>query len=155
MVKMSTDLVFVCPTRNATRNIRSHGVKDVWLYVWDHAFSFPGWGHVTYCEGRVCHGSELVYLFHTEWAGGFKFTADEEVLSSQIMDFWANFAKRGNPNSFGATRQKSSAVEALNWPAYSSESSWSNYRFKAPTSEIEVKYHGYNCDFWDTIGYAA
>lgn len=157
MVKMSTDLVFACPTRNATRLIRSHGVGDVWMYVWDHAFSFPAWGHVTECEGRVCHGSELIYLFHTEWAGNYTFTADEKVLSEQIMDFWTNFAKWGNPNTFGdsAFSTKNDATRKLKWPVYGQDGNWPNFRFKSPASEVEANYKGESCDFWDSIGYAA
>lgn len=105
MVRMSTDLVFACPTRNATRIMRSHGNNNIWVYVWDHAFSFPGWGQVFFCEGRVCHGSEIVYLFHTEKAGNYTFTREEEVISKEIMDFWTNFAKTGDPNNPGFEKQ--------------------------------------------------
>lgn len=223
MVRMSTDLVFACPTRNATRYIRSRGLSHVWLYVWDHAFSFPGWGPVAECEGRVCHGSELVYVFHSEWAGNYTFTHDEQVLSGLIMDFWTNFAKSGNPNfaesrnpnfaeswkvnsaesgnlnfaesagnpSFAEPRNPSFAEprkpnfeesenpnyvhsgypslvddssrvvkkgrmdEKVVWPAYDANGNWPNFRFKSPAGGVEVNYKGDNCDFWDTIGYAA
>ena len=142
MVKVSTDLVFACPTRNATRLIRSHGVSDVWMYVWDHALSFPGWGHVTECEGRVCHGSELIYLFHTEWAGSYTFTADEKVLSDLIMGFWTNFAQWGNPNTFDleygtSTLKNGDVTRNLKWPIYGQDGSWPSLRFKSPASEIE------------------
>ena len=166
MVRMSTDLVFACPARNATRLVRSHGgVADVWLYVWDHALSFPGWGHVTECRGRVCHGSELIYLFHTEWAGNYTFTAGERALSELIMDFWTNFAKSGNPNNAvqpgglpvgGRGRGRGRGPgDRLRWPVYSRDGGWPNLRFKSPASEVETDYKRENCDFWDTVGYAA
>ena len=63
------------------------------MYVWDHA----DWGPLTFCEGRVCHESEVVYLFHSEWAENVTFTPAEEVLSEQIMDFWTNFIETDNP----------------------------------------------------------
>ena len=159
MVKMSTDLVFACPTRNATRMMRSQGLTDVWMYVWDHALSFPGWGHVTFCEGRVCHGSEIVYVFDSAWAGNFTFTPAEDVLSEQIMDFWTNFAKTGNPSDPGRDRHGSgtsrSSAPKLMWPAYSEEGNWPFFRFNTLTSSVDTNYHGHYCDFWDSVGYAA
>ncbi|KAK7474994.1 hypothetical protein BaRGS_00033741 [Batillaria attramentaria] len=158
MVKMSTDLVFLCPTRNATRIMRASGVSDVWMYVWDHAFSFQGWGPITFCEGRVCHGSEIVFLFHTEAKGNFTFTPEEKVLSEEIMDFWTNFAKTGDPNNPGrnSTGNKSGrSATALQWPVYAQDGDWPAFRFKTPASIIDTNYHGPYCDFWDTIGYAA
>lgn len=160
MVRMSTDLVFACPTRNATRIFAGGATNDdIWVYVWDHAFSFPGWGHITFCEGRVCHGSEIVYLYHTPGKGNFTFTADEEALSQQIMDFWTNFAKTSDPNkpsdSNGSRLRPSASRNSIYWPAYSQFRNWPFYRFKTPDSFIDVNYHGPYCDFWDTIGYAA
>lgn len=165
MVKMSTDLVFACCTRNATRYIsaRAAGARKapesrVWAYVWDHAFSFPGWGHVTECEGRVCHGSELVYLFHTEWAGNYTFTPDEQVLSGQIMDYWTNFAKTGDPNglarSLGSGGRNGPRLTPL-WPQYGPDGSWPYFRFQSPSGTVDTDYKKDNCDFWDTVGYAA
>ncbi|KAH9509556.1 hypothetical protein Btru_046157 [Bulinus truncatus] len=99
LVNVSTDLVFGCPTRNLTRTILDQGEVSVWMYLWDHAFSFPGWGPVTFCEGRVCHGTEIVYVFHTADKGNFTFTKEEEVLSASIMKYWTNFAWTGDPNT--------------------------------------------------------
>ncbi|XP_055891509.1 neuroligin 4-like [Biomphalaria glabrata] len=98
LVNVSTDLVFWCPTRNLTRTLLGQGMGDIWMYLWDHAFSFPGWGPVTFCEGRVCHGTEIVYVFHTAAKGNFTFTKEEELLSSSIMQYWTNFAWTGDPN---------------------------------------------------------
>ncbi|XP_076470633.1 cAMP-regulated D2 protein-like [Babylonia areolata] len=155
MVRMSTDLVMACPARNASRlMLRTSpagggSFRDVWTYVWNHAFSFPGWGPVFFCEGRVCHGSELVYLFHSEWTGNFTFTRAEEALSAQIMDFWTNFAKTGDPNSPGPSPKPA-------WPRYGQEEGqWPVFKFQTPQSVVESDYHGKECDFWDTIGYDA
>lgn len=146
MVKLSTDLVFACSTRNATRNILKK-MDSTYLYVWDHAFSFPGWGPIFFCEGRVCHGSEIVYLFQTQWQGNFTFTANEQVLSEQLQIYWTNFAKSGNPNQ--------PTVQQLQWPKYSKDEDWPNLWFKTPSSAVDTDYHGPFCDFWDNVGYAA
>ncbi|XP_059164846.1 cAMP-regulated D2 protein-like [Physella acuta] len=98
LVNISTDLVFKCPTRNLTRTALTRGLQDVWFYVFDHALSFPGWGPATYCNGRACHGVEVVYVFHTAYLANFTFTPDEELLSSSMMTYWTNFAWTGDPN---------------------------------------------------------
>ena len=156
MVTLGTDLVFTCSTRNAARSLRKQGT-DVWMYLWDHAFSFPGWGHLKFCEGKVCHGSEIVYVFDTPWAGNFTFTPAERALSERIMDFWTNFAKTGDPNDSGragprgsGTTSGSSAAPGVTWPAYAEESgSFPLFRFKTPTSSVDRDYRSVYCDFWD------
>ena len=39
----------------------------MYLYWFDHAFEeLGGWGpNYTYCEGHVCHGEELPFVFGT------------------------------------------------------------------------------------------
>ena len=44
-----------------------------------------------------------MYVFHTASLGGYKFTADEIVLSDTLIHYWTNFARYGNPNGdFGS-----------------------------------------------------
>ena len=44
-----------------------------------------------------------MYVFHTASLGGYKFTADEVVLSDTLIRYWTNFARYGNPNGdFGS-----------------------------------------------------
>ena len=163
MAALGTDLVFTCPTRNATRSMRARGLSGLWLYVWDHALSFPGWGPLTFCDGRVCHGSEIVYVFQSAWAGNFTLTPAERDLSELVMDFWTNFAKTGDPNDPGragprgsGTTSGSSAAPGVTWPAYAEESgSFPLFRFKTPTSSVDRDYRSVYCDFWDSVGYAA
>ncbi|KAL8617718.1 hypothetical protein ACOMHN_053551 [Nucella lapillus] len=121
----------------------AHTLSILSRYVWNHAFSFPGWGPVFFCEGRVCHGSELVYLFHSEWSGNFTFTPDEEILSAQIMDFWTNFAKSGDPNNPGeAVPMTNPLPPKLEWPTYGREGNWPVFKFQTPRSVVATDYHG-------------
>ncbi|XP_059164843.1 cAMP-regulated D2 protein-like isoform X3 [Physella acuta] len=185
LVNISTDLVFGCPTRNLSRTLLDQGSGDVWLYLWDHAFSFPGWGQVTFCEGRVCHGTEIVYVFHTANKGNFTFTADEEALSSDLISYWTNFAWSGDPNTRDVTRQRPRQTDqmAINaeatihlghqdmharldisskvrgqltpWPKYSPTSQWPAMHFLVPSRTLVHDYRDQFCQFWDGIGYGA
>ena len=44
------------------------------------------------------HGIELTYLWGTVKMAGFNFTAEEEKLSHDMMQYWGNFVKYANPN---------------------------------------------------------
>ena len=44
------------------------------------------------------HSSDLWYIFHSFRHSWRPFTAGDNALSLQMMDYWTNFAKYGNPN---------------------------------------------------------
>ena len=44
------------------------------------------------------HSSDLWYTFHSIKHSWRPFTAGDEKLSKQMVDYWTNFAKSGNPN---------------------------------------------------------
>ncbi|MGD9946986.1 MAG: carboxylesterase/lipase family protein [Desulfobulbus sp.] len=58
----------------------------------------------------VHHGVELAYVFGNMPATE-NYTDTDKKLSAQIMNYWVNFAKIGNPNGRGLP----------NWPAYNRE----------------------------------
>ncbi|WAR06075.1 D2-like protein [Mya arenaria] len=115
-------------------------------YVFNHAFSFPGWGKFSYCEGHVCHGEEIAYVFHSADRSGFDFSADEERLSDELIAYWTNFAYTSDPNS-GPHKIN------ISWPTYDSNSTM--LQFQTPKSASIQNYLKNKCDFWDSIGYSA
>lgn len=44
------------------------------------------------------HSSDLWYIFHSMKHSWRPFTAGDQELSKQMVDYWTNFAKYGNPN---------------------------------------------------------
>lgn len=48
------------------------------------------------------HSSDLWYIFHSFRHSWRPFTAGDEKLSLQMVDYWTNFAKYGNPNGQSA-----------------------------------------------------
>ena len=44
------------------------------------------------------HSSDLWYIFHSMRHSWRPFTAGDQELSNQMVDYWTNFAKAGNPN---------------------------------------------------------
>ncbi len=49
-------------------------------------------------ENGAWHSCDLWYVFHSFKHSWRPFTAGDEALSLQIVDYWTNFAKYGNPN---------------------------------------------------------
>jgi len=141
---IGTDYVFTASTRFAAEGLFKHnGNEPVYLYQFNHSLSFDGWGpNYTYCEGHACHGVDLPYVFHS--TGPYKFTPDEENLSGQMIDYWTNFARTGDPN-------KGRTVNVM-WPKFDT-STWSNMEFQTPYNHVVQKLRKGFSDFWDELGY--
>ncbi|MBN2591169.1 MAG: carboxylesterase family protein [Sedimentisphaerales bacterium] len=62
-------------------------------------------------DGSAFHSSDLWYIFHAFRNSWRPFTKGDEELSLQMVDYWTNFAKYGNPNGEGD----------VTWTAYTKE----------------------------------
>ena len=49
-------------------------------------------------DGGAFHSSDLWYIFHSFRHSWRPFTTGDKALSFQMVDYWTNFAKYGNPN---------------------------------------------------------
>jgi para-nitrobenzyl esterase len=58
------------------------------------------------------HSSDLWYIFHSFKHSRRPFTAGDHALSKQIVDYWTNFAKYGDPNG----------TEKGSWAPYTAQS---------------------------------
>jgi para-nitrobenzyl esterase len=57
------------------------------------------------------HSSDLWYIFHSMRHSWRPFTAGDQELSNQMVDYWTNFAKFGNPNGKGGDVWKPYTVQ--------------------------------------------
>lgn len=99
--EMLGDAVFTCPTRETARAVTAKH-KAAYLYSFKRTPSFtpsPLWG--------AFHSAEIPFVFGTVSPFG-PLTAEETVLSDAMIGYWTRFAKRGNPNGWGAR----------GWPRY-------------------------------------
>ena len=106
------DLMFTCSGELTSSVISTIGTRNAYLYLFNHTPSNP----VLALLGPT-HTSEMPYVFGTfneyaaESTGGtstWKPTALEQTLSTQIMDYWLDFARYLTPNGPGS--------EAPVWP---------------------------------------
>lgn len=91
----------LCPSQLLASNQTSRD-QNAWVYYFSRIRDGTAGKDV-----RAYHGAELPYVFgtHDPW---MTTTATDELLTETMMQFWINFATRGNPNG-----------DALpNWPAF-------------------------------------
>jgi len=131
-----TDYMFFCANRAAAVG----GNDTVYAYTFNQVshFNFAG---IPQCVGEVCHVDELPYVFHSATNIMQTFTAAEEMLSQNMVEYWANFSSAGHtPNASESTLP--------NWPAFPGK----HYLVLAsPITTVVDPPH--NCDFWDSVGY--
>ena len=81
--------------------------------------------HSSYFSPPLGHGEELPFLFHSAPLYGYKFSSEEETLSNQMITYWTNLAKYGDPNG----------EIGLSWPAYTYQTR-SVLRFLTPENKV-------------------
>ncbi|XP_074142610.1 cocaine esterase-like isoform X1 [Sminthopsis crassicaudata] len=101
--EMMADLVFVIPALKVAKYQQSP-TSPVYFYEFQHRPSiFKG---IKPDYVKADHGDELRFVFGAPLLGGA--TEEEKLLSENIMTYWANFARNGDPNGAGL----------LYWPSY-------------------------------------
>ncbi|XP_066299643.1 cAMP-regulated D2 protein-like [Branchiostoma lanceolatum] len=151
---LATHFIFSCPTRNILKSALKNGHSSTWLYVFAHPVSNGYiWGQFPYCNGKVCHGTELPFEFQSislaPAASQFKFTPEEQVLADSMAYYYGNFAHTGNPNTPGTQQTSLPADQVLAWPSFGSAQNYTNLVFDVPKNSVGQGYLRDKCDFWD------
>jgi len=104
---MGTDQIFSCNSRSTARTLSSTKGAKVYVYEFNDpsapqlflpaVSAFPSYG--------AYHASEIQYLFTLP---GSTLSAESKALSGQMIKYWTNFAKTGDPNNDGLAA----------WPVY-------------------------------------
>ncbi|XP_071943257.1 cholinesterase 1-like [Antedon mediterranea] len=94
------DLWFVCPDIKTSKYMVSEG-NDVYAYHWTHVPSTSLWGATWF---GATHAEDLTFVFGSHFNEHMsqlynRFTKDEIKLTKDVITYWTNFAKYGNPNS--------------------------------------------------------
>ena len=126
----------------ATQYIADGAGPPTYVYQFTHPSSFEA-NISKVCEGYVCHGDELPYVFHTPEAFGATFDSEEETISATIRTYWTNFAKNMDPNQ--------GAPVSTEWPLYDTQRR--PYLFLNEPSTPEEDPFAEDTAFWYSIGF--
>lgn len=142
--RVQTDDFLLC----SSRYVATNAVAPAYAYLFNHQPSFHVWGgQDCQADDNVCHGAELPFVFHSADKIVGSFTAEEEVLSNTIIDYWTNFTTYLNPNGNPA-----SSPAGTRWPEFSRAKK--NYLvLNVPAVSVHNDPYREICDFWDGIGY--
>lgn len=121
-----------------------------YIHVFDYILKANGtlygssqWAPV--CYTKVCHKSEMPFVYNPSDVPTIQFTNDEENFTQLIGRYWTNFGKSGNPNSpLSVSPTWNAFVTLTNTSLHltlGASENWDNYRGRP------------FCDFWDSIGY--
>ncbi|XP_078666792.1 crystal protein-like [Branchiostoma floridae x Branchiostoma belcheri] len=149
-----TDLVFTCPSRHVIRSAVQAGDTNVWLYVFDHVWCMKhAWDNHPYCNGHVCHGEDLPFLFQSAPLVNISLTYEEQIMADNMAFHYGNFAHTGDPNKPAShsrfTDVKMSGV--LHWPRYSQDGNYTALNITTPQNMLIQDYRKEKCDFWDKM----
>jgi len=119
-VRYATDSAFTC---NDDIVARAHalGGANVYRYQMTHVPTSTYLGLLTGTRWLGAgHAEEILFMFGAPFIGDlqyvFQFTDEERAFSAQMMRYWTNFARTGNPN----LREPGPEPEdvSLNWPRF-------------------------------------
>jgi len=131
---LGTDSIFACPARAIDQVLSNQ--TATFAYEFNDAsapelFLPP----VSFAYGAT-HATELRYLFTLSQGG--QLDGSQEKLSQDMIRYWTQFAKSGNPNSSGL----------VFWRQYEAGTDeFQSLMVPSPQAELEFK-ADHNCDFW-------
>ncbi|XP_002734561.2 acetylcholinesterase-like [Saccoglossus kowalevskii] len=151
--QMASDIFFVCPINRAARASAEAGL-NTYVYQMTHVPAMTIWPLKT---DTAVHGDELGFVFGYHMLsekqmalGGdnttmFKWTTSEvdAELSLQIMKYWTNFAKTGNPNLSSLSDESNDD----DWPMFTIPGL--AYRELSPSMVNRYALKARECVFWD------
>ncbi|XP_019622849.1 PREDICTED: cAMP-regulated D2 protein-like [Branchiostoma belcheri] len=157
--EIATDWIFTCPTRKVARSAAGKYVTDVWLYLFDHAWSFKHlWDEFKFCNGHVCHGGDIPFVFQTPPLANLTFTPDEQRMADTIVFHYGNFAHTGDPNTppdldnnNNINSTNNNRPKVLNWPKYGANGHFYRLNVTTPENNLLENFKREKCDEMDKL----
>jgi para-nitrobenzyl esterase len=136
---LGTDLVFACNARTDVRNLSQ------FVPTYQYEFNDPnapnvffGGTPLTFPMGAY-HASEIQYIWPTPTSTPF--TSAQQQLAASMQAYWANFAKKSDPNGAGLPT----------WPTFSA-SNEQTQELVPPTPTTATTFAAdHKCAFWSAV----
>ncbi|XP_048759521.2 uncharacterized protein LOC125669117 [Ostrea edulis] len=104
VIHFQTDVSFFVPAAVSSKAHASNRKSNTYQFIFSEDIrfyyrNFPDWFH------GAGHGNELTFLFDTRnmLARNFSLSTNQTAFALQLIKYWTNFAKTGNPNGPGLT----------------------------------------------------
>ncbi|XP_060041373.1 carboxylesterase 4A [Erinaceus europaeus] len=131
MLELAADAVFVYSTLQAARYHRNAGLP---VYLYEFECHAPAPFIIKPRTDGADHGDEIHFIFGRPFFKALS-TAEEKLLSHQMMKYWANFARTGNPNG----------EKLPSWPRYNKDEKYLQLDI---TMRVGVKLKEKKMAFW-------
>ncbi|XP_077180790.1 cholinesterase-like [Paroedura picta] len=134
------DYFFVCPANRIATETAKNG-SPVYAYTFTHCTNGSFWPEWM----GAAHGSEIPYLFGTLTfflRTNETYTDAELELTSKMMQYWAEFARSGNPTP--------SDVGEKTWPLYNPEEQ-NFFRISTEPPQVMTPSPARHCGFWNVL----
>ncbi|XP_059172186.1 cAMP-regulated D2 protein-like isoform X2 [Physella acuta] len=153
MVTIATDFIFRCPVNHVVGQLARDN-PSIWLYTWDHAVNAEPPPELPECKGRVCHSTEIPFVFQSFLAISFNASADDYRASNDIIRYYSNFMHHNNPNG-NMSHTSPTFVYWPHWSENTTDGSASEKRLlfvNNSTKAVSVEKDAH-CVMWDKRGY--
>ncbi|XP_022100335.1 cholinesterase 2-like [Acanthaster planci] len=143
---LTGDEAFVCPTDAVAKAFASAN-SNTYLYQMTHVSSF----HLLPLPFNdiVPHGDDLAYVFGSAFMQGLdrpvSLTEEEIGMSADMMRYWTNFAKTGNPNM--ESKRGVARVSSKTWHKFNAQTLY--YKDLSPSMVDRQRLRQDECYLWN------
>ncbi|XP_022099950.1 acetylcholinesterase-like isoform X1 [Acanthaster planci] len=139
------DASFICPGERAAKAFVKAGRK-VYRYHMTHE---PSYSLIGKKWTKATHGDDLPFVFGLPFvpSANWSFTEDEARMSKQIINYWANLAKTGNPNLSSLDGEQREEEKLPEWPLFTVEEL--AYKDLSPSMENGRGIKAKECIMWN------
>jgi para-nitrobenzyl esterase len=139
---LASDDLFACPARNADRSVAKY--VPTYAYEFNETGAPLAFQQPSFPLG-ASHVDDLPFVLDLSFLGlQPTFSPDDQALSNTTIQYWAQFARTGNPNFAGAP----------NWPAYTGKGGMIQSLIAPnPTTESDANFDSdHKCSsFWNEL----
>jgi para-nitrobenzyl esterase len=138
-IGLLTDSQFTATTRRTAQCVSQNQTEPVWRYFFSHKHTLAALANL-----GSYHGMELFYVFNN-WenataGSGILFKPADDSVQVNMLNYWVNFAKTGNPNG----------TDLVAWPQYNASTDC-YLEIKATPNGNQCGLRTAQSDLWDDV----